>query len=76
MVDSFFVAVIVTGFDGPVAAPPYRRDGLFAVIARYRRYLIWKQGRAMVSLIKPGANLIAVDGPGIETARLIRRDPA
>jgi hypothetical protein len=30
----------------------------------------------MVSLIKPGANLIAVDGPGIETARLIRRDPA
>jgi hypothetical protein len=54
MVDSFCIAAIVTGFDDPVAAPPHRRDGLFAVIARYRRYLIWKQGRAMVSPIKPG----------------------
>jgi hypothetical protein len=68
MMDSFCIAAIVTGFDAPVAAPPHRREGLFAVIARYRRYLIWKQGRAMVSLIKPGASLIAVDGPGIETA--------
>src|SRR3954467_973447 len=54
MVDYFFIAAILTGFDDPVAAPAHRRDGLFAVIVRYRRYLIWKQGRAMVSPIKLG----------------------
>jgi hypothetical protein len=51
MVNSFSIAAILTGFDGPVATPPQRRDGLFAVIARYRRDQIRKQGRVMVSLI-------------------------
>jgi hypothetical protein len=50
MVNSFSVAAILTGFDGPVATP-HRRDGLFAVIARYRRDQIRKQERAMVSLL-------------------------
>ncbi|QIP03420.1 hypothetical protein [Bradyrhizobium symbiodeficiens] len=51
-----------------VAARPPCRDGLFADIARYRRYLIWKPERAMVSPIKPGANLVELNGAGIETA--------
>jgi hypothetical protein len=51
MVNSFSTTAILTGFDGLVAPPPQRRDGLFGAIARYRRDQIRKQGRAMVSLV-------------------------
>src|SRR3954463_8476257 len=44
-----FLSRIVAGFGVIVAAPPHRRDGLFAATEQYRRYLIWKQELAMVS---------------------------
>jgi RimJ/RimL family protein N-acetyltransferase len=46
---------------------------MFAGRVRYRRVQSWKLERAMVSLFKPGATLLQVDGPVIETTRLILR---